>query len=87
MWRSFGGAFLSGWGLRLQALFIFEGDNMKNNFEYLLSRHYLNKLIEAKALSYDEFDRIDDLNKRRFLHKEEEVKHKKDVISSNNVLT
>lgn len=41
-----------------------------NQFEYLLSRHYLRKLIEAKLITYEEFDEIDRLNKQRFLCKE-----------------
>lgn len=59
---------------------------MKNNFEYLLSRHYLIKLVEAKAISYAELDKIDELNKIKFLPKEA-TKKRKDVISSNNVST
>lgn len=41
-----------------------------NQFEYLLTRHYLKKLIEAKLITYEEFDEIDRLNKQRFLCKE-----------------
>lgn len=44
---------------------------MKSNFEYILSRHYLRKLVEAKVINYEEFDKIDMLNKQRFLRDEE----------------
>lgn len=36
-------------------------------FEYLLSRHYLKRLLEEKLISYTEFDEIDRLNKGKFL--------------------
>ena len=36
-------------------------------FEYLLSRHYLKKLVAAKVITYKEFDEIDKLNKQKFL--------------------
>lgn len=38
-----------------------------NKFKYLLSRHYLKKLVAAKVITYEEFDEIDRLNKRSFL--------------------
>lgn len=41
-----------------------------NKFEYLLSRHYLKKLVAAKVITYEEFDEIDKLNKQRFLCRE-----------------
>jgi hypothetical protein len=41
-----------------------------NNFEYLLSRHYLKKLVAEKAITYEEFDKIDKLNKQKFKYKE-----------------
>ena len=30
----------------------------QNHFEYLLSRHYLKRLLEAKLISYAEFDEM-----------------------------
>jgi len=38
-----------------------------NKFQYLLSRHYLKKLVAAKVITYEEFDQIDSLNKQKFL--------------------
>lgn len=55
-------------------------NNKKNRFEYLLSRHYLKKLLEAKLISYSEFDAIDLLNKARFLVIERTQVQKKQVI-------
>jgi hypothetical protein len=47
-------------------------------FEYLLSRHYLKRLLEAKLISYAEFDEIDRLNKGKFLcYQSQNQKHKK----------
>jgi len=47
-----------------------------NRFEYLLSRHYLKKILEAKLISYTEFDEIDRLNQARFLYKDKAEKRK-----------
>lgn len=52
---------------------------MKENqkyFEYLLSRHYLKRLLEAKLISYAEFDEIDRLNKGRFLSNQSQKQKK-----------
>jgi hypothetical protein len=48
----------------------------KNQFEYLLSRHYLKKILAAKLISYAEFDEIDRLNQTRFLYKDKIEKRK-----------
>lgn len=47
----------------------------QDNFEYLLSRHLLKKIVEAKLISYTEFDEIDGLNKRRFLKQKRPEKY------------
>lgn len=39
----------------------------QDNFEYLLSRHLLKKILAEKIISYAEYDEIDEQNKRRFL--------------------
>lgn len=45
--------------------------------EYLLSRHYLKRLLEVKLISYFEFDEIDKLNKAGFLRNQSQNHNKK----------